>query len=159
MCGKPVGRLADAGDAHGTRGVRRKIRSVRCRGGAADERGGGVGRLQAVRRAGVEGCALALSVVGRNSASGYPVSLRGLVPAACTVPTVISPVLLRLGGLLHAVALDADGASQEENHAMTAPRPRSRQPQQLDAGIFQAEINSFALRLADEGKAAKTIRT
>jgi integrase/recombinase XerD len=60
---------------------------------------------------------------------------------------------------LHAVALDADGASQEENHAMTAPRPRSRQPKQLDAGIFQAEINSFALRLAAEGKAAKTIRT
>jgi integrase/recombinase XerD len=41
----------------------------------------------------------------------------------------------------------------------TAPRPRSRQPKQLDAGIFQAEINSFALRLAAEGKAAKTIRT
>jgi len=29
----------------------------------------------------------------------------------------------------------------------------------LDAGIFQTEINSFALRLAAEGKAAKTIRT
>jgi hypothetical protein len=42
---------------------------------------------------------------------------------------------------------------------MTAPRARSRQPKQLDARIFQAEINSFALRLAAEGKAAKTIRT
>jgi integrase/recombinase XerD len=43
---------------------------------------------------------------------------------------------------------------------MTAPRPRSlQQPKQLDAGIFQAEISSFALRLAAEGKAAKTIRT
>ena len=42
---------------------------------------------------------------------------------------------------------------------MTAPRPRSPQPKQLDAGIFQAEISSFALRLAAEGKAAKTIRT
>ena len=42
---------------------------------------------------------------------------------------------------------------------MTAPRPHSRQPKQLDAGIFQAEISSFALRLAAEGKAAKTIRT
>ena len=42
---------------------------------------------------------------------------------------------------------------------MTAPRPRSRQPKQLDPGILQAEINSFALRLAAEGKAAKTIRT
>ena len=42
---------------------------------------------------------------------------------------------------------------------MTAPRPRSRQPKQLDAGIFQAEISSFALRLAAEDKAAQTIRT
>ncbi len=42
---------------------------------------------------------------------------------------------------------------------MTVPRPRSPQPKQLDAGIFQAEISSFALRLAAEGKAAKTIRT
>ena len=41
----------------------------------------------------------------------------------------------------------------------TAPRPRSPQPKQLDAGIFQAEISSFALRLAADGKAAKTIRT
>ena len=35
----------------------------------------------------------------------------------------------------------------------------TRTPKQLDAGIFQAEISSFALRLAAEGKAAKTIRT
>ncbi len=43
---------------------------------------------------------------------------------------------------------------------MTAPRPRSpQQPKHLDAGILQAEISSFALRLAAEGKAAKTIRT
>src|SRR5580658_10158456 len=42
---------------------------------------------------------------------------------------------------------------------MTTPRPRFRQPKQLDAGILQAEISSFALRLAAEGKAAKTIRT
>ena len=42
---------------------------------------------------------------------------------------------------------------------MTATRLRSpQQPKQLDAGIFQAEIGSFALRLAAEGKAAKTIR-
>ena len=40
---------------------------------------------------------------------------------------------------------------------MTAPR--SRELKQLDAGIFQAEISSFALRLAAEGKAAETIRT
>lgn len=42
---------------------------------------------------------------------------------------------------------------------VTAPRARCRQPRQLDAGMFQAEVNSFALRLAAEGKAAKTIRT
>jgi hypothetical protein len=42
---------------------------------------------------------------------------------------------------------------------MTVQEPRFRQPKQLDAGIFQAEISSFALRLAAEGKAAKTIRT
>ena len=42
---------------------------------------------------------------------------------------------------------------------MTAPRARCRQPKQLDAGILHAEINSFALRLAAEGKAAKTIQT
>ena len=42
---------------------------------------------------------------------------------------------------------------------MTAQEPRFRQPKQLDAGTFQAEISSFRLRLAAEGKAAKTIRT
>jgi site-specific recombinase XerC len=42
-------------------------------------------------------------------------------------------------------------------HDHTAPH--SPQPKQLDAGIFQAEISSFALRLAAEGKAAKTIQT
>ena len=42
---------------------------------------------------------------------------------------------------------------------MTASRPRSRQPKQLDAGTLQAEINSFALHLAAGNKSAKTIRT
>ena len=42
---------------------------------------------------------------------------------------------------------------------MTTPRKRSRQPKQLDAGILETEISSFALRLAAKGKAAKTIRT
>jgi site-specific recombinase XerD len=42
---------------------------------------------------------------------------------------------------------------------MTKSLSRSGQSKQLDAGILQAEINSFALRLAAEGKAAKTIRT
>jgi hypothetical protein len=41
---------------------------------------------------------------------------------------------------------------------MTTPRPHCRQPKQLDAGIFQAEISSFALRQAAERKAAKTLR-
>ena len=35
---------------------------------------------------------------------------------------------------------------------MTAPRPRSRQPKQLDAGILQAEISSFALRAGRRGQ-------
>src|SRR5579862_692702 len=48
---------------------------------------------------------------------------------------------------------------RKRTEAMTAPRPRSPQPKELDAGILQAEISSFALRLAAEGKAAKTIRT
>ena len=42
---------------------------------------------------------------------------------------------------------------------MTAPRPRTRQPKQLDAGMLQAEISSFALHLAAGNKSAKTIRT
>jgi hypothetical protein len=37
---------------------------------------------------------------------------------------------------------------------MTAPRPCSRQPKQLEARRFQAEISSFELHLAAEGKAA-----
>ncbi len=47
----------------------------------------------------------------------------------------------------------------ERQKTMTAPRPRTWQPKQLDAGILQAEISSFRLRRAAEGKAAKTIRT
>ena len=42
---------------------------------------------------------------------------------------------------------------------MTTPRPRTRQPKQLDAGILQTEINSFQLHLAAGNKSAKTIRT
>jgi site-specific recombinase XerD len=40
---------------------------------------------------------------------------------------------------------------------MAAPRTRSRQPRQMDAGVLGAEIGSFRLHLAAEGKAAKTI--
>ena len=42
---------------------------------------------------------------------------------------------------------------------MTAPRPRTRQLKQLDAGILQAEINPFRLHLAAGSKSANTIRT
>jgi hypothetical protein len=35
---------------------------------------------------------------------------------------------------------------------MTAQESRPRQPKQLNAGMFQAEISSFALRLGAEGK-------
>ena len=41
---------------------------------------------------------------------------------------------------------------------MTTPRPRSRQPRQLDAGGLGTEIGSFRLHLAAGGKAPKTIR-
>jgi len=42
---------------------------------------------------------------------------------------------------------------------MTVPQPRPRRPKPLDAGPFAPEIGSFRLRLAAEGKAAKTVRT
>jgi site-specific recombinase XerD len=41
---------------------------------------------------------------------------------------------------------------------MAAPQTRSRQPRQMDAGVVGAEIASFRLHLAAEGKAPKTIR-
>ncbi len=54
----------------------------------------------------------------------------------------------------------ADGSPpgrKAEDHDRTATA--HRQPKQLDAGILQAEINSFALHLASGNKSAKTIRT
>ena len=41
---------------------------------------------------------------------------------------------------------------------MAAPQARSRRPRQMDAGVLGAEIGSFRLHLAAEGKAPKTIR-
>lgn len=41
---------------------------------------------------------------------------------------------------------------------MAAPRTRFRQPRRMDAGVLGAEIASFRLHLAAEGKAPKTIR-
>ena len=47
----------------------------------------------------------------------------------------------------------------ERQKTMTAPKPRSASEAAGYAGILQAEISSFRLHLAAEGKAAKTIRT
>jgi integrase/recombinase XerD len=41
---------------------------------------------------------------------------------------------------------------------MTVLRRRARQPRQLDAGPFAAQIGSFRLHLAAEGKAARTVQ-
>ena len=44
---------------------------------------------------------------------------------------------------------------------MTVPRRRTRlpeQPRQLDAGPLEPQIGSFALHLAAEGKAARTVQ-
>jgi len=41
---------------------------------------------------------------------------------------------------------------------MTVAARRSRQPKLLAAGAFEAEISSFRLHLAAEGKSPKTIR-
>jgi site-specific recombinase XerD len=58
-----------------------------------------------------------------------------------------------------AVYACASAEPQEERKTMTAPQPRSRPRKPLAAGVFQAEIGSFRLHLAAEGKAAKTVRT
>jgi hypothetical protein len=39
------------------------------------------------------------------------------------------------------------------------PRRHSPVPKQLDAGPFEAEVNSFRLHLAAEGKAGRTLHT
>ena len=49
----------------------------------------------------------------------------------------------------------------EQSKTMTAPRRRPRlpkQPRQLDAGPLEPQIGSFALHLAAEGKAARTVQ-
>ena len=52
----------------------------------------------------------------------------------------------------------ATAEPQEERKTMTVPQPRPRRRKSLDAGPC-AEISSFRLHLAAEGKATKTIRT
>jgi hypothetical protein len=150
MCGKPASTPGER------RAAGNPIRTVQ--GGAAGERGSGVGRLRAGRHVGAQGLPPARSVVRRrpNSASWYS----GLAAAAtCTVLRVIfCPV-----GVLRCLACGSTGCGwcatgREPCHDRTAAAFPA-QPRQLDAGMFQAEISSFALRLAAEGKAAKTIRT
>ena len=51
-------------------------------------------------------------------------------------------------------ALDAG----DESKTMAVPRRRFPRPKQLDAGPFAADIGSFRLHLAAEGKAPRTIR-
>jgi len=45
-----------------------------------------------------------------------------------------------------------------ESKTMTVPRRRSRQRRQLDAGPLAADISSFRLHLAAEGKSARTVQ-
>ena len=68
-------------------------------------------------------------------------------------------MLLRLGGQLRAVALGADGAPQEEGYAHDRTTNAFPAAQALRRRNLPSRDNSFALRLAAEGKAAKTIRT
>jgi hypothetical protein len=70
-----------------------------------------------------------------------------------------SPSPVVLGVFLAIEMMVTGGAPGEERRPMTAPRPCSRRAKALEAGRFQAEISSFGLHLAAEGKAAKTIRT
>jgi site-specific recombinase XerD len=60
---------------------------------------------------------------------------------------------------LSAVALGGDGAPQEESYVHDRTATAFPPAQAAGRRDVQAEINSFALRLAAEGKAAKTIRT
>jgi hypothetical protein len=46
-----------------------------------------------------------------------------------------------------------------ERETMAASRRRPAQRKQLEAGPFEAEVGSFRLHLAAEGKAGRTLRT
>ena len=52
----------------------------------------------------------------------------------------------------------AAGDPADESKTMAGPRRRSWQPEQLDAGPLGADIGSFRLHLAAEGKAARTVQ-
>jgi site-specific recombinase XerD len=47
----------------------------------------------------------------------------------------------------------------DQSKTMLPPRRRRRVPKDLDAGPLEAEVGSFALHMAAEGKAPRTIRT
>ena len=70
-------------------------------------------------------------------------------------------LLLKFSDLRKRLKADvcATAEPQEERKTMTIPQPRPRRRKPLDAGPFAAEIGSFRLHLAAEGKAAKTVRT
>jgi hypothetical protein len=56
---------------------------------------------------------------------------------------------------------DATADPAEENKTVTVPRSRPRLPKEarhLDAGPLGADIGSFRLHLAAEGKAARTVQ-
>jgi len=131
---QPVGRRMPGRAWEQRRAAVNPIRAVQERRGRRTwQRRRAATRGQARRR--VEGCALALSVVGRDSAGRYP----GLASAARSglghVPRVISPVLLRLGGLLRAVALGGDGAPQEESYAHDRTTTAFPQPESLNSRL------------------------
>src|SRR5215471_12368585 len=73
----------------------------------------------------------------------------------------LDALILKLSDLRKRSRVDARAAAepQEERKMMTVPQPRPRRRKPLDAGPFAAEIGSFRLHLAAEGKAAKTVRT
>jgi hypothetical protein len=117
MCGKPADRSADARNAHrARRTAENPVCAVQGRRGRRTwqrRRAATRGQTRPARR-GLRSSVL--SAVGRDSAGGTRVSFRAPIAASSMVPRVISPVLLGLGGLLHAVALGADGAPQEESY-------------------------------------------
>src|SRR5207245_4671376 len=47
---------------------------------------------------------------------------------------------------------------EDQSKTMLPPRGRPRVPKNLDAGSLEAEVQSFALHMAAEGKAPRTIR-
>jgi hypothetical protein len=57
-----------------------------------------------------------------------------------------------------AAGLHATADPAEQSKTMTAAKRLPRQPRQLDAGPLEPLIGSFALHLAAEGKAARTVQ-